>query len=369
MRISVALATRNGARFLPAQLASLAEQTHAPHELVVCDDCSTDRTLSVLEAFRAQAAFPVTICVNQQQIGYAENFLQAASRCSGDFIAFCDQDDVWLRSKLQRCAELLLASSATLLIHRNVVATENLTPTRRRIPAFRRSFTAGALSVQPWFIPPGNAMIFSQSVLGVDFTRRPRSRSREASPMTHDEWTYFIATALGRTHFSSEALVHYRQHDANVYGAPRRPRLRKALPPGDYGFLAERAFERSGFFDELARTASVNREHYVQAANHYQRLAGRLEARAVVYSPNVGTGERIQRFAHLAASGGYRGRTRGGLGLRSLLKDAIVSAVVQRRSSVAPSYASAAQVASNQATRDSIGDPPPDEEEHYLSGR
>jgi glycosyltransferase involved in cell wall biosynthesis len=323
MKISIALATRNGERFLRDQLTSLIAQTQPPYEIVVSDDASTDRTVEILEDFRAAAPFVVSIRTNQKPVGYAENFLQAAAMCSGDFIAFCDQDDVWLGSKLARCAELARTSGALLLIHRNVVVTEDLVSTRRRVPAFRRSLTASALHVQPWMLVPGNAMFFSRKVLDLDFSRRPRGLGTNDAPMTHDEWTYFIATAIGRTHFSSETLVRYRQHGANVFGAPGRSLLRDSVAPGDYCFLAGRALERSGFFEKLANSASSESDHYRRAADYYHTLATRLEARAAVYSPQARIGRRLRRFARLAANGGYRPRTRGGLGFRSVLKDAI----------------------------------------------
>jgi glycosyltransferase involved in cell wall biosynthesis len=48
LKISIALATFNGARFLKEQLASLAAQTFLPAELIVTDDGSTDETLAIL---------------------------------------------------------------------------------------------------------------------------------------------------------------------------------------------------------------------------------------------------------------------------------------------------------------------------------
>lgn len=331
MRISVALTTLNGERFLREQLDSLAAQTHLPHEVVVSDDGSTDRTLEILEDFHATAPFAVSIRSNPKRLGYADNFLQAAAACTGDFIAFCDQDDVWLRSKLARSAELLDATGALLLIHRNAVVTEDLVSSRKREPAFSRSFTAMPLHIQPWMPVPGNAMVFSRSVLDVDFSRRPRGLGPACVPMTHDEWTYFIATALGETHFASEVLVNYRQHRGSVFGAPGRPRPRYSGDPHHYRFLIARATERSAFFEELARVDPARRERSESAVAYYQTLAARLEARASIYSPHAGITRRVARFARLAAKGGYRPRTRGGFGLRSFLKDAIGSCVVQRR--------------------------------------
>lgn len=60
-RVSVALATYNGERFLREQLDSLAEQTLLPAELVVSDDGSTDRTVAIVREFAGRAPFPVKL--------------------------------------------------------------------------------------------------------------------------------------------------------------------------------------------------------------------------------------------------------------------------------------------------------------------
>jgi glycosyltransferase involved in cell wall biosynthesis len=333
VRISIALATWNGERFLREQLNSLAAQTYPPFEVIVSDDASTDRTLSILEDFRVSVPFPVSVSVNEHPLGYAENFLRAAASCTGDFVAFCDQDDVWFDFKLARCKELVSVSGALLLIHRNIVVTEDLVSTPRRVPPFRRSSTAAPLCVQPWFLAPGNAMVVSRGVLDVDFSQRPRGLGPNDTPMTHDEWVYFIATALGSTRFSAETLVQYRQHGENVFGAPRRPPLRHSIPPGDYRFLAGRAVERSAFFEKLGRSTSLERDSCGRAADYYRELAARLEARAALYSPQAGLGRRLRRFAQLAKAGGYKPRTRGGFGARSFFKDAIGSVAFPRKAS------------------------------------
>ena len=89
------MATFNGDTYLSPQLQSLARQTLLPHELVVCDDGSTDRTLEIVRAFAADAPFPVRVHRNDEHLGFADNFLKAAVLCGGELIAFCDQDDVW----------------------------------------------------------------------------------------------------------------------------------------------------------------------------------------------------------------------------------------------------------------------------------
>src|SRR6202789_3618532 len=101
-RISVALCTYNGERFLPQQLASIAKQTRPPDELVVCDDRSTDRTVALLQEFAASSPYPVRIFENEHNLGYAANFERAIRLCEGNLIALSDQDDIWYPIRLER---------------------------------------------------------------------------------------------------------------------------------------------------------------------------------------------------------------------------------------------------------------------------
>ena len=98
--VSIAMATYNGKSYIGEQLASLANQSVAPAELIVTDDCSNDGTLDVIGHFAITAPFPVRIFKNERRIGHRENFMHAASLCTSDLIAFCDQDYIWDPKKL-----------------------------------------------------------------------------------------------------------------------------------------------------------------------------------------------------------------------------------------------------------------------------
>ena len=105
--ISVALCTYNGEKYLRAQLQSIAEQSLMPTELVICDDCSTDSTVQIAQHFQREAPFAVRIVVNPTNLGYTGNFEKAIELCSGDFIALCDQDDLWYPRKLAILSQIL----------------------------------------------------------------------------------------------------------------------------------------------------------------------------------------------------------------------------------------------------------------------
>lgn len=105
--VSVALCTYNGERFIDELFDSLVSQRRRPDELVVCDDRSSDNTVAKVQAFAGRAPFPVRLEVNERNLGHTKNFELAMSRCGGDFIALCDQDDVWYPDKLERSVGVL----------------------------------------------------------------------------------------------------------------------------------------------------------------------------------------------------------------------------------------------------------------------
>lgn len=100
MRVSIAMTTYNGAKYLQEQLDSFLNQTRQPDELVVCDDGSIDATLEILEVCRQRAPFAVHIYRNETNLGHTRNFEKAMALCSGDLIFLSDQDDVWDASKI-----------------------------------------------------------------------------------------------------------------------------------------------------------------------------------------------------------------------------------------------------------------------------
>lgn len=215
MSISIAMATYNGARFLRQQLESLAAQTVLPCELVVCDDGSTDATLKILEDFGRTAPFPIHAHRNDLRLGYADNFLKAACLCTGDYIAFCDQDDVWLARKLELVANSLQQTSAVMAVHSWEATDSDL----RRLHV-RRYRSRTVRFPHPFRFGMGFSMTFKRSSFA-PLLQAPRPPSGYGElHMPHDEWVPFLATGLGCQCFLPDILVKYRQHTTNTFGAP-----------------------------------------------------------------------------------------------------------------------------------------------------
>lgn len=125
MKLSVALCTYNGAAYLEEQLNSYLEQEIIPHELVVCDDLSSDHTLQIVQAFAARATFQVHIHRNEQRLGSTKNFEKAISLCTGDIIFFSDQDDIWLPQKTKEIIKFFEAHPDKQLVFTDGIVIDN----------------------------------------------------------------------------------------------------------------------------------------------------------------------------------------------------------------------------------------------------
>jgi hypothetical protein len=233
MTISVAMCTYNGEEFLGAQLASITAQQPGPDELVVCDDGSSDGTVSQLQRFATEAPFPVRIHVNVRNLGYAKNFETAISLCTGDLIALCDQDDVWDPHKLSKSAQLLEDEPEIGLVCTDAeVVDRNLNSVGQRM-----SQTLGFGRAEQDLVARGEALavlVRINFVTGTTMTFRSSFRP-DLLPIpdgwVHDGWIALMLSLRTGVAFIGEPLTLYRQHGANQIGAPARRRWRSALLP------------------------------------------------------------------------------------------------------------------------------------------
>jgi glycosyltransferase involved in cell wall biosynthesis len=327
-RISVALSTYNGERFLPAQLESLAAQSRLPDELVVRDDGSHDASREVVEAFAERSPFPVRVLPDDRNLGFAEGFLEVAARCAGDLIAFCDQDDVWLPDKLERCAKAFAEPFVVLAVHSSRIVTEDLADTGMMFPLVPASSVTPPLSGNRWMRVRGMSMVCSARLLSIPWDVRPHSHRIEGM-INHDEWIQLLAHVVGSTAWIAEPLALYRQHGANAVGAPAArlgERLRELRGAGwaYYDRRAVQARECIELFERLSQELAdpALRERMALGARSYRRFAQLLDQRVRLYDPHARATERLRALASLGAARAYRTQDDDGLGRRAFLKDA-----------------------------------------------
>ena len=104
--------TYNGARFVREQIDSLLRQTYPFSELIVQDDCSTDSTCDIVREY-ARRDPRIHLFVNPENMGWNRNFMSAMQRATGDYIALCDQDDIWYEDNIEK--KMAALGSASLV--------------------------------------------------------------------------------------------------------------------------------------------------------------------------------------------------------------------------------------------------------------
>ncbi len=221
-RLSVAMCTFNGERFLAEQLESLVDQQRPPDELVICDDGSTDRTMDILHRFAGEAVFPVRVVRNASNLGYSRNFQQAVALTDGDIIALADQDDRWHPRKLSRLVELFADPGIGGVFSNGDLINADSQP----VPGDlwnRFQFNTGE---QERFCS-GEAfdvMLRRNVVTGMAFAFRSRFRNLLAwlpEPWPHDAWLGLLLAASGELRACPEHLVAYRTHASQQIGVPQ----------------------------------------------------------------------------------------------------------------------------------------------------
>lgn len=205
MKISIAMTTYNGARYLPEQLDSFLRQKQTPDEIVVCDDGSDDATLAILRKFRSDAPFEVRIEQNPTRLGYRKNFERALSLCSGDLIFLSDQDDYWFDTKLLEMTQVFLARPDIFVVHTDmVIADENLVPSRQT-----QLGNILALGSRAETYVSGCATALRREWLSVVLPI-------PAEAVGHDSWIHKLASILEVRALHLPPQQYYRRHGKNV---------------------------------------------------------------------------------------------------------------------------------------------------------
>lgn len=105
--VSVVMCTYNGEQFLREQMDSILAQDYPLHEIIVQDDRSTDDTWDILQAYAKAHPGMFKLFRNNEQLGFNRNFHTALLRATGQYIAICDQDDIWFPQKIRRQVETI----------------------------------------------------------------------------------------------------------------------------------------------------------------------------------------------------------------------------------------------------------------------
>jgi glycosyltransferase involved in cell wall biosynthesis len=203
--ISVVLCTYNGERFLEEQLNSILNQTYTHFEIIISDDASTDNTLAILGKYRDDKR--IKIFQHKNNLGYIENFESTLKHVNGSFIAFSDQDDIWLPNKLEcllnNIGDKLLVYSNSLYIDKNGGSLH------KKLSDISLMYSGtNSRGFILWNVVWGHSMLIKKELLSFVLPIPAHA--------PHDIWMAFKATDCGGIQYVNEVLTHYRQHNTSV---------------------------------------------------------------------------------------------------------------------------------------------------------
>lgn len=210
--LSIVMATYNGERFLREQLDSLYRQTLLPDEVLVVDDCSTDGTVEILEEYHRSHGLKYV--VNEHNLGVNKNYEKGLKHCSGDYIMFCDQDDVWMDNKIE-----LMMQRMDLLVVENgdiplIVSSRNTYVDAEMNIYQSHDLEKDSENYQDtviYHLSQGAAMLLNRKCLDYIFPIPDYKTG-----ICYDIHIGYIVAMIGLKYNMKETLMYYRVHGNNL---------------------------------------------------------------------------------------------------------------------------------------------------------
>ncbi len=221
--VEILLATYNGGLFISEQLESLAQQTYNNWRLIVRDDGSSDLTLEQVAVFAKQYPGKVEIICDQKgSLKAVGNFAELLQQSSADYIMFCDQDDVWMPTKIEHSLRRMLeleevnSRDTPILVHTDLkvvnieleVLANSFWQYQHIIPEFGKHWTRLLLQN----VVTGCTVMLNKALRDIALPIPQQA-------IMHDWWLALVAAIFGTVSDVHQQTVLYRQHGMNDTGA------------------------------------------------------------------------------------------------------------------------------------------------------
>lgn len=96
IKLNVVLITYNHEKYIRESLKSIIEQcTNFKFNIIVADDCSTDKTLEIIKSIEAETDIPFIYLQSGENLGIKKNYKRAFEACTAEYVAIMEGDDIW----------------------------------------------------------------------------------------------------------------------------------------------------------------------------------------------------------------------------------------------------------------------------------
>lgn len=280
----IIMSTYNGMRYVAAQIDSIRAQTVSDWRLIVRDDGSRDDTVAILSAYAARDQ-RIAI-VRGANIGVIESFFELLAMVGPEapYVVLSDQDDIWHPTKLAVHASILAdgpSADADVPIM-NYSALRLVDEAGAPLPGQYAGFSTpvfASLLVENKV--PGCTMAINQCARRLIVENLPAFDRL----VMHDWWITTVISAFGKIVASTDVLVDYRQHGANVVGiktgmAGQMQRARRVMQGRGGSRLLSQISELMRVFENrlsITKRQAIDRLLTAGDGNGLQRLVGSLD--------------------------------------------------------------------------------------------
>lgn len=210
------MSTYNGSMYIREQIESILSQEGVDISLLVRDDGSKDDTVAIVREYSRK--YPNVHIDPGKNIGFAMSFMtliyMAYEMKDYDYFAFADQDDIWLKNKINTAVGLLKSCKDTSkpnLCWGNALAVDSdLNPLFQC--ANNNPYVSKPTSLLRYFML-GCTMVFNKATVDILYNYRPKNKI-----IMHDLWLNQTCVFLGEIVFDPIPHILYRQHNNNTAG-------------------------------------------------------------------------------------------------------------------------------------------------------
>lgn len=215
MKSSVVMTTYNGSRFMKEMLDSLRNQTRKIDEVIICDDRSKDDTVEIISNYiNKYNLVNWNLIVNEKNLGWEKNFLNALVKATNEVIYPCDQDDIWHLDKIEKMTSAFENNdNIWLLVSGFHAFSENGGKMEIQIPVSTE--TNDIVSKHKFdekyyqILRPGCTMAFRREMLPL-----LEKNWRPGTP--HDAVLWTVASLLEKLYVYDGTFIEYRRHGSNA---------------------------------------------------------------------------------------------------------------------------------------------------------
>jgi glycosyltransferase involved in cell wall biosynthesis len=224
--ISIAMATYNGAQHIREQIDSILNQTIQDFELVICDDCSQDDTLSIIKHYAEQDK-RIHVYENENNIGYKQNFEKVISYCNGKYIALSDQDDIWMPNHIEVLQEGM-AKNVQIVCGRPLFVDENNIELTKEYDYFSMDcIPYNNEDVARHILLDSNTYQGASMLIRKEFFEKALPIPEDAN--YHDNWFAILSCFIGGIVYKDTIITRYRRYNNSVTIKRKRVRNIKKM--------------------------------------------------------------------------------------------------------------------------------------------